>query len=181
MDPSNFNNFQHLIFEELEQSEHSWGLGRYFEERANILRHYPQMIEEGRIYHLGLDIMVPAGFTLYAPLDATVYEIGKEEGVGNYGGYVILRHDLGNEPFYSFYGHLNSQHVIQKGDSLCAGDPFASIGQGHDSGGWFTHTHLQILTQKAVQKNLTHQGYISQKKLHEAPSLFPDPSLLFRY
>ncbi len=181
MDPSNFDSFQQIIFDELEQSGHSWGLGRYLEERANILRHYPQMIQENRIYHLGLDIMVPADFTLYAPLDSTVYQVGKEEGSGNYGGYIILRHDLDDEPFYSFYGHLNSEHTIRVNEQLRAGDPFASIGHGHDSGGWFTHTHLQILTQKAVQEGRTHQGYISGDEITQTETLFPNPHPLFQW
>ncbi len=178
MDPSNFDNFQQMIFEELEENNYSWGIGRYLEERANILRDYPQMIAENRIYHLGLDIMVPPDFTLYAPLDATVYEVGKEEGHGNYGGYVILQHE---GPFYSFYGHLNSEHQIRAGETLPAGEPFASIGHGHDSGGWFTHTHLQILTQKAIDEGRSHQGYISGDEIAQTELLFGNPHLLLRW
>lgn len=177
MDPSNFADFQQIIFSELKKNGSTWGLGGYLEERANVLRHYPQMIKENRIYHLGLDIIVPADFTLYAPLNATVHEVGKEEGIGNYGGYVILKHD----DFYSFYGHLNSHHQVKPGDELYAGDPFAKIGHGHDSGGWFTHTHLQVLTPRAVRENRTHQGYISGVNLSHVSALFPDPNSMFRW
>lgn len=176
MDPSNFADFQQIIFSELEGSGHKWGLGGYLEERANVLRHYPQMIRENRIYHLGLDIIVPPDFTLYSPLNATVYEVGKEEGIGNYGGYVILKHN----DFYSFYGHLNSHHQVAPGDELYAGEPFARIGHSQDSGGWFTHTHLQILTEKAVNEGRTHQGYISDSLLSQVPAFFPNPCCLFR-
>ena len=181
MNTNDFDSFQSVIFEELLSSRRSWGIGKYLEERGSLLRNYPQMIEEGRTYHLGLDIIVPKGFELFAPLDSKVFLVGKEEEKGSYGGYVILQHNSNNEIFYSFYGHLNSHHIVKKDDILTAGQIFGVIGERSDSGGWFTHTHLQIITQKAIDEGRTFQGYITKKDLPQIEELFPSPYPLFVY
>lgn len=180
-DPSRFFTFQKNIIEELAAHEKKWGVGKYLEERAYLLRFYPQMIREKRFYHAGLDITAPAGTPVYAPLDAEVFEVGKEEGIGNYGGFVVLRHGEGDEEFYSFYGHLLSRHEVRKGQKLAAGERFASIGDGEDSGGWFTHTHLQILTPRAIKEGKMMTGYIAESDLPLVESYFPSPYSLLRY
>lgn len=180
-DTTNFPLFQKIIFDELDASGKSWGVGRYLEERQNVLRNYPQMISQQRIYHAGLDIIVPEGSTLYAPLDGEIFEVGKEEGIGNYGGYVILKHQQHNESFYSLYGHLHSGHLVQKDDKVIAGQPFARVGGGNDSGGWFTHTHLQILTEEAKLRGRMFHGYVTPDDLMEIEQLFPSPYCLFSY
>ncbi|MDD5056073.1 MAG: peptidoglycan DD-metalloendopeptidase family protein [Candidatus Peribacteraceae bacterium] len=173
--------FQDAIDIALQQAGKQWGIGRYLEERATVLRHYPQMIREGRIFHVGLDITALPGTSLYAPIDSTVFRIGKEEGIGNYGGYVMLRHELEADVFYSFYGHLNARHIVKQGDKLAMGQRFAVIGDWQDSGGWFTHTHLQILTQQAVDAGRMFQGYVAPEDLPTLNDFFPSPYPLFRY
>ena len=180
-DTANFEEFQRQIYGELQASGKTWGIGRYMEERGTMLRHFPQMIREGRIYHAGLDITSLPGTPLFAPLDAEVFAVGKEEGVGNYGGFVILHHSIGEDAFYSFYGHLRSRHCVQEGQHLGVGEKFAVIGEGEDSGGWFTHTHVQVITERARQLQRLFHGYVSATDLPEIESLFPSPYPLFRY
>jgi len=169
------------VYGELREKDKQWGIGRYLEERAALLRNYPQMIAEKRVYHTGLDITALPGTPVFAPIAATVFDVGKEEGIGNYGGFVVLRHEVGSDVFYSFYGHLLSRHMVRKGDLLKAGQQFAVIGNGDDSGGWFTHTHLQILTQTAVDQGRIFQGYVTAEDLKRIEELFPSPFPLFRY
>ena len=97
--PTDFQQFNKMIFDELDQSSHQWGIGKYLEERKSILRDYPNFIREGRYYHLGLDIIVPFDTPMYAPLDAEVYKIGKETEIGNYGGYIMLKHEYNEDVF----------------------------------------------------------------------------------
>jgi len=55
------------------------------------------MVADKRFIHLGLDVIVGLG----TPLNATVAESGYESGEGNYGGYVLLKHE---SPYYeTFY------------------------------------------------------------------------------
>jgi len=178
---TDFNQFNTMVFEELDASSHQWGIGKYLEERKNLLRAYPNIIEEQRYYHLGLDIIVPFNTPMYSPLDAEVYKTGKETTVGNYGGYIILKHDINGVVFYSFYGHLKTPHLVNAGDHIKAGQKFAHIGEESDSGGWFCHVHLQILTQEAIEDGYTDWGYISPALLPKVETYFPSPYFLFKF
>lgn len=183
VEPGDFDAFQAWTEERLRRAGRHWGLSGWLENRRTILRNFPQMIEEQRFFHAGLDILVPAGSPLHAPLDATVHAAGMDPGPGNYGGYVVLRHrsQIDQSPWYSFYGHLCSDHQVAVGQEVAAGQVFAHIGAGADSGEWFTHTHLQILTQSAVDQGRMTQGYVSAVDLPHIQSLFPCPYPLFRW
>lgn len=180
-DPADFDQFNTMVFDEMKNSSCKWGIGRYLEERKSLLRDYPNIIEEERYYHLGLDIVVPYDTPMYAPLNGEVYATGKETQIGNYGGYIMLKHIVNDIVFYSFYGHLKTPHAVNPGDKISAGQEFARIGQNSDSGGWFCHTHLQILTQQAIDDGYTNWGYISPKMMASVEKYFPSPYFLFKY
>ncbi len=179
--PTDFQQFNQMIFDELDKSSHKWGIGKYLEERENILRDYPNIIQEKRYYHLGLDIIVPYDTPMFSPLDAEVYKTGKETQIGNYGGYIMLKHDINGVIFYSFYGHLKTPHLVSDGEKIKPGQEFARIGKESDSGGWFCHTHLQILTQQAINDGYTDWGYISPELMPKVEMYFPSPYFLFKY
>jgi len=180
-DAHDFKTFNDLIFLELKNSGKRWGVGKYLEERKNVLRNYPNIITEKRYYHLGLDIIVPYDTPMCSPLDATVYSVGKETRTGNYGGYLMLKHQIKEVVFYSFYGHLKTPHLVKIGDKLNAGEVFSKIGRESDSGGWFCHVHFQILTQKAVDEGLTDWGYAPLELLPRVDEYFPSPYFLFKF
>ena len=180
----NLNNFQEFnedIFNELKHSEKKWGIGKYLEERKNILRESINIINEKRIYHLGLDIIVPYNSLVFCPLDGYVHKLGKETQKGNYGGYLILKHKIKNEIFYSLYGHLKTPHKVQLGQKILAGQELALIGKESDSGGWFCHLHLQVLTQKAMNEGYSEWGYIPKLLLSKVGEYFPNPNFLFKW
>ena len=177
----NFQEFNENIFNELKNSGKKWGIGKYLEERKNILRGSINIINEKRIYHLGLDIIVPYSSVVFCPLDGYVYKLGKETQKGNYGGYLVLKHQVNNQTFYSLYGHLKTPHKVQLGEKILAGQELAVIGKESDSGGWFCHLHLQIISQKAFNKGYSEWGYVSEKLLPKVGEYFPDPNFLFKW
>ena len=177
----NFQEFNENIFNELKNSGKKWGIGEYLEERKNILRGSINIINEKRIYHLGLDIIVPYNSVVFCPLDGYVHKLGKENQKGNYGGYLILKHQVNNHTFYSLYGHLKTPHKVQLGEKILAGQELALIGKESDSGGWFCHLHLQIITQKAMNEGCSEWGYISKKLLPKVGEYFPHPNFLFKW
>lgn len=172
---------QTQIFEELSDSGRSWGMGRYLEDRRVLLENLPQFSGEQRFFHVGLDSIVRPGLKVFAPLAGRVFKIGTEAGQGNYGGYAILRHVVNGTVFYSFCGHLSSDHFVREGQEIEQGEAFGAVGQQNDAGGWFTHAHLQILTQEAVDKELMFRGYVSVADLSRVATLFPSPYALFRF
>ena len=130
------------------------GVGKYLEERRNILRGSINIINQKRIYHLGLDIIVPYNSVVFCPLDGYIHKLGKETQKGNYGGYLVIKHEIKDQTFYSLYGHLKTPHKVQLGQKILAGQELGRIGKESDSGGWFCHLHLQIITQKAMNKDI---------------------------
>jgi murein DD-endopeptidase MepM/ murein hydrolase activator NlpD len=159
---------------------HSWGLSPYLERRDTLLADCPQMVAEQRFIHLGLDIIVPLGRILHAPLDAVVEATGYEAGEGNYGGYVLLKHARRRfTPFYSFYGHLCRDRLPEVGQSLPAGEAFAAIGDFHENGNWFHHTHLQVITAEGLAAGYMTKGYCAAHDLVHMNTLCPSSIPLF--
>ena len=54
------------------------------------------------------------------------------------------------------------KHPIKLGQELVAGQELGKIGKESDSGGWFCHLHLQIITQKAMNEG--YSEYIDVSK-----------------
>lgn len=173
--------FQCRIDRLMAEDKHSWGVSSYLENRQKVLSDCPQMVREQRFYHLGLDIIVPLETSLYAPLVATVAESGYEAGEGNYGGYVLLRHESPVfDTFYSFYGHLQQKSLPSAGSQYNAGDEFARIGDFYENGNWFYHTHLQVITKKGLEQGYQSKGYCTAADLAVMDDLCPAPLSLFR-
>ncbi len=162
-------------------SKFCWGVSPYLERRDTLLGECPQMLAEQRFIHLGLDVIVALGTPLHAPLDAIVEESGYESGEGNYGGYVLLKHQGPFfKTFYSFYGHLCKDRLPVAGTDLSAGEVFAEIGDFHENGNWFYHTHIQVITKKGLELGYASKGYCSEKDLFEMNEICPSPIPIFR-
>ena len=173
-------NFQQYLDSQM-QGKFKWGLSSYLENREIVLSGYPQMVEEKRFFHLGIDIIVPLGTPLFAPLDSKVKDAGYEAGKGNYGNYVMLMHESEYfDTFYSFYGHLSAEAMPHLGKNLKVGEQFASIGDFHENGNWFFHTHFQVITQNGLDKGYISKGYCSENDLSQIEQLCPSPLPLFR-
>ena len=169
------------VLEEKMGSEYCWGVSPYLERRDTLLGDCPQMAAEKRYIHLGLDVIVSLGTPLHAPLRATVAESGYETGEGNYGGYVLLKHESSCfETFYSFYGHLCKDSLPAANKKFSAGAAFSVIGDFHENGNWFLHTHIQIITQKGLEMGYSSKGYCTQKDLQEINDLCPSPIPIFK-
>ncbi len=178
--PRDQKGLQAALDAEMARGGHRWGLAPYLERRDTLLADCPQMVAEQRFIHLGLDVIVPLGSPLHAPLDAVVEATGHEAGEGNYGGYVLLKHaDRRFETFYSFYGHLCRSRLPEVGISLSAGEAFAAIGDFHENGYWFHHTHIQVITAEGLAAGYMTKGYCAQKDLARMNALCPSPIPLF--
>ena len=169
------------VLDEKMGSEYSWGVSPYLERRDTLLGDCPQMVAEKRFIHLGLDVIVRLGTPLHAPLDAIVAESDYESGEGNYGGYVLLKHESPFfETFYSFYGHLCQDRLPAAGKTIPAGVAFAEIGNFHENGNWFYHTHIQLITRKGLERGYITKGYCSEKDMVEIDDLCPSPVPIFK-
>ena len=180
LDPRDQREFQAVLARRM-AGEYQWGLAPYLEHRDTLLADCPQMVSEKRFIHLGLDVIVDLATPLHAPMDGVVDQCGYEAGEGNYGGYVLLRHEGPLfETFYSFYGHLCKRRLPRLGSAFKAGEPFAEIGDFHENGNWFYHTHIQVITRRGLDLGYASKGYCAAKDLVRINDLCPSPIPMFK-
>ena len=163
----------------LRRTGRSWAIGGYGEVRRRILRPFPQMSATDRCVHLGVDIALPEGTVLHAVLPGTVLLAEHEDGAGNYGGLLVCRHAWpGMHPFLSLWGHLAPASLPPPGTALRAGDPVGAIGDLTERGGWFPHTHVQVITEAAAGDGWIRKGYATPADMPGMPHRCPDPTPL---
>jgi murein DD-endopeptidase MepM/ murein hydrolase activator NlpD len=158
-------------------------IGRYREDRSIYTTDaYATPGGERRTVHLGVDLCVPPGHPVHAPLDGVVEAFGDNAAPLDYGPVIVLRHELPDgEAFFTLYGHLSraSLETMSVGSALGAGQQFAAVGMSEENGGWPSHLHLQILTD-LVGMGLDVPGVAARGELPVWTSLSPDPNLLLR-
>jgi hypothetical protein len=66
------------------------------------------------------------------------------------------------------------------GKRLAAGEAFAEIGDFHENGNWFHHTHLQVITAAGLARGYLSKGYCAEADLGEINALCPSPISLFK-
>ena len=178
VDPRNMDDMNNYNREHLKNSGKIWWLGWYLENRSHILKG-THIQQQGRIYHLGVDITPTEALSLFNPLHWEVYERGYEEWDGNYGWYMIIRYALWWTVFYALYGHLsyeslNTKSIIPQGESI------GKLGNTSENGNWFVHLHLQIFTGEEMD-TWKNRGYCWVEDVPNMKYICPDPNFLIRY
>ena len=155
----------------------TWSVSGYLENRTTILRDFPGMIQEKRVYHLAVDLNLPCGTRLYAPHDCEVVLSEYEEGPGQFGGMLVLKVTKapGKDTFYMQIGHLNPDTLPALGTGLKKGETFGNVGDMSQNGDWFHHIHFQILTAKGYDEGWLHKGYCKESDLPRIKEFCPDP------
>ena len=93
----------------------------------------------------------------------------------------MLAHDSNEfETFYSLYGHLNREKLPAKNTLIPAGQVFAYIGDYHENGNWFYHTHIQVITRQGLDAGYLSKGYCTAADLAVMDGLCPSPLSLFK-
>jgi murein DD-endopeptidase MepM/ murein hydrolase activator NlpD len=139
---------QNYIDQILDAHDVSIGIGGYREKR-NLYQRFDHFNddEEPRCYHLGVDVWTKAGTPLYLPIKGEVVNQSIIDLDGDYGGLIIIKHDIQGEIFHSLYGHLShdSIGVFEIGQQLTKGTIIARLGDRLENGGWPPHLHFQII------------------------------------
>jgi murein DD-endopeptidase MepM/ murein hydrolase activator NlpD len=140
--------FDHLVQAMLAEQHATAGIGGYLENRVIYRRspHFDAAVEP-RSLHLGVDVWVPAGTPVAAPLAGVVHSIADNNNFGDYGPTVILQHRLEGIPFYTLYGHLSRTDLValQPRTPILLGQVFAHVGPYPENGDWPPHLHFQVI------------------------------------
>lgn len=115
--------------------------------------------------HAGIDI----GSAWHSPIksitNGQVVKIGIDKGYGN---FVLIKHELPEETFYSFYAHLSKIYArpdqeifqgdiigLEGGDPVI--DPFPGLSTGH-------HLHFEIRTSEDPRSHIDPMPYLYRPK-----------------
>ncbi len=159
-----------------------YGLGLYGESRTVYAT--PQFADaaspERRTIHLGIDVFAPAGTPVHAPLPGRVRHLTYNADPLDYGHTLILEHHLGNQSFFTLYGHLAATLPgLHPTGQVAAGQIIAHLGDWPENGGWAPHIHFQIITDLlATEGNFFGVGHASLRDVWS--DISPDPNLLMR-
>lgn len=166
----------------LDQRQGKIGIGGYLEDRIVYRRSNHYAGEEPRSLHLGLDLWTEAGTPVYAPLPGTVHSVADNQGFGNYGPTLILKHQLAGHTFYTLFGHLSraSLECRRTGQSVAAGSVIGEIGPYPENGDWPSHLHLQLITDLAAGQS-DYPGVVAPAQRTTYSARCPNPQALLRF
>jgi len=170
--------FSDAVYNKIHKNKNvSWSVGAYLEDRSAGLDKYPQMREQKRYYHLGVDINFEKGTDIFAPLDGVIVRSEYEPGIGNYGGLVVLKCTENETSFYLLFGHLERHSLPTVGSEIKVGTALAKIGDFCENGGWYQHLHLQVLTEQAYAEGWVNKGYCALDEIPTISKYAPDPTV----
>ncbi len=160
------------------------GAGGYAEVRA--IYSGPQFATDGsptgerRTVHLGVDLFVPPGTPVLAPLVGTVHAFHDNAERHDYGPVIMLRHETAEgTPFFTLYGHLSRESLTGKaiGAAVAAGESIATVGAPPVNGDWPPHLHLQLIVDP-LDLDVDFPGVAAPSRRGIYLSVSPDPNLL---
>lgn len=136
---------------------------------------------ESRTIHLGLDFWLPAYTPVYAMLQGEVVVAVNDDGDKEYGGLVILKHQINDFEFFTLYGHntVKSATSHRVGDIIKKGEQITELGNYPENGNWAPHLHFQIMM-SMLNYEIDFPGVAYLKELNIWKGLCPDPNLLFK-
>ena len=155
------------------------GVGGYLENRS-VYKDTELFQGDGeRCIHIGVDVFMPAGTVVYAPLAGEVQSFANRQVSGDYGPVIILRHRLDDFEFHSLYGHLSESSLdgLTDGQTFSAGEKLAEIGPRPVNGNWSPHLHFQWIRDMQGYRG-DYPGVVRPLELDFFRQNCPDPSIL---
>ena len=135
------------IFRRIEAAGAIAGVGGYLENRSVYKDTELFQGDAERSIHIGVDVFMPAGTVIHAPLGGEVHSFANRQVHGDYGPVIILRHEIEGTVFHTLYGHLSEDSLagLSDGKAVRAGEKLAEIGARPRNGNWVAHLHFQLI------------------------------------
>ena len=152
------------------------GVGGYLEKRSIYRDTDLFQGDAERCIHIGVDVFMPAGTHIYAPLAGEVQSYANREVAGDYGPVIILRHQVDGFEFHSLYGHLSEDSLdgLYDDKPIGAGEYFAAIGPRPVNGDWTPHLHFQLIRDMQGNRG-DYPGVVRPRELDFYRVNCPDP------
>lgn len=121
--------------------------GGYLEKRSLYTSNV--LFDKGNVrnIHLGVDFWAPAGTAVVCPMNGVLHSFANNSDYGNYGGTIILSHQIGLERCHTLYGHLSvaSLKNLTIGMSINQGEILGHLGTPAENVGYAPHLHFQVI------------------------------------
>ncbi len=181
LDMNNKDDFEAYINDKITSSNSHFGIGKYAENRILYRRFNLFETGDSRSFHLGIDIWKDAGTEIMAPLEGVIHSFKDNNAVGDYGPTIILEHSLAGMTFYTLYGHLNKDSLVDKsiGMKISKGESFCALGDWSVNVNWPPHLHFQIIKDMKDKKG-DFPGVCKFKDRDVWIENCPDPNLLLK-
>jgi 4-aminobutyrate aminotransferase-like enzyme/Ser/Thr protein kinase RdoA (MazF antagonist) len=150
---SDIEYFSEVVARRMDQESAEIGLGRYNEPRliySGKKYVFPSdSVPESRTVHLGIDLFLKPGRTVYATFDGHIHSFKNKANPYDNGPTIVLEHEAGNigHKFYTMYSHLSESSLVgkSKGQRIKKGDFIGKVGSYPTNGGWPPHLHFQLI------------------------------------
>ncbi len=175
--------FTDRLFDQMKVAGAEVGLGRYNEARpfysGDLFAVPTDEFPERRTIHLGVDIFLPPGTPVLAPLDGLIHSFQNNSAHHDYGPTIILEHTVDHLTFYTLYGHLSEESLagLRVGQPVQQGASLATIGDFPANGDWPPHLHFQIITD-LLGRSGEFPGVVAPSQQAVWLNLCPDPNLI---
>ena len=181
LDPATFNV---QLVRRLEDQGSKVGVGRYGEPRVwHASDSYGQAageFPERRTVHTAIDVFLPAGSDVLAPLSGCVHSLKNNSERLDYGPTIILEHAPEDGPtFWTLYGHLAAESLegLEVGLSVAGGQEIARLGDFPENGDWPPHLHFQLITD-LLDSEGNFPGVALPSQQNVWLSMSPDPGVM---
>ncbi len=170
------------IFARIREAGAPAAIGRYDEARlvyqSDAFRSSSGEHPEWRTVHLGVDLFLPPGTPVLAPLPGRIHSFRDNAARLDYGPTVIVEHAPSGAPaFFTLYGHLTARSLsgLSRGMAVARGQEIGRVGSPPGNGDWPPHVHFQIVLDLLGRDGeFPGVGPASQRRVWK--SLSPDPS-----
>jgi murein DD-endopeptidase MepM/ murein hydrolase activator NlpD len=155
------------------------GAGGYLEKRGMYKDTDLFQGDAERSIHIGVDVFMPAGTAIYAPLAGEVQSFANRQVSGDYGPVIILRHRHDDVEFHTLYGHLSESSLLGLYDAkpVSAGDKIGEFGPRPVNGNWSPHLHFQLIEDMQAYRG-DYPGVVRAAELEFFKQNCPDPIAL---
>lgn len=136
---------------------------------------------ESRTIHLGIDFWLPEYTPVHAMFDGEVVIAVNDAGHKEYGGLVVLKHQINTIEFYTLYGHLSVESATKNkiGDFIKKNEFVGCLGNPTENGEWAAHLHFQIML-SLLDYMVDFPGVAYNRQIDVWKSICVNPNLLFK-
>ncbi len=136
---------------------------------------------ESRTIHLGIDFWLPAMTPVHALLEGEIAIAVNDAGNKEYGGLIVLKHQIEGFFFYTLYGHMTVASITNKklGEVIAKGELIGHLGNYPENGNWAPHLHFQVML-SLLGRTEDFPGVAYFKQLEIWSGICPNPNLMFK-